>query len=106
MDLKVNRSEDIDWIRLAQNRAQWRIIVKAVMNLRVRIHLDDRRLYSFGKLNVFESNRDVATIWNVLQDGTTISNLNSWKRAITRSSWHVRTIRHVIVRIIPPEQSS
>jgi hypothetical protein len=35
MDLRVIGLEGVDWIRLAQDRDQWRAVVSAVMNLRV-----------------------------------------------------------------------
>jgi hypothetical protein len=35
MDLREIGLEDVDWIRLAQDRDQWRAVVSAVMNLRV-----------------------------------------------------------------------
>jgi hypothetical protein len=35
MDLREIEWDGIDWIDLAQNRDQWRVIVNTVMNLRV-----------------------------------------------------------------------
>jgi hypothetical protein len=35
MNLREMRWDGTDWIRLAQDRDQWRALVKAVMNLRV-----------------------------------------------------------------------
>jgi hypothetical protein len=35
LDLKELECEDMDWIELAQDRDRWRVIVNAVMNLRV-----------------------------------------------------------------------
>jgi hypothetical protein len=35
IDLKGTGWEDVDWIRLAQDRNQWQVLVKTVMNLRV-----------------------------------------------------------------------
>jgi hypothetical protein len=35
MDLKEVVLEDVDWIRLAQDRNQWQALVKAVMNIQV-----------------------------------------------------------------------
>jgi len=35
MDLQEMRCGDVDWIELAQDRDRWRILVSAVMNLRV-----------------------------------------------------------------------
>jgi hypothetical protein len=35
MDLREIGWDDIDWIDLAQDRDQWRDLVKAVMNIRV-----------------------------------------------------------------------
>jgi hypothetical protein len=35
MDLREISLGDVDWIRLAQDRDQWRAVVSAVMNLRV-----------------------------------------------------------------------
>jgi hypothetical protein len=35
MDLREIGLEDVDWIRLAQDRDQWRAVVSAVMNIRV-----------------------------------------------------------------------
>jgi CRISPR/Cas system-associated protein Cas7 (RAMP superfamily) len=35
MDLREIGLEDVDWIRLAQDRDRWRAVVSAVMNLRV-----------------------------------------------------------------------
>jgi hypothetical protein len=35
MDLTEIGLGDVDWIRLAQDRDQWRAVVSAVMNLRV-----------------------------------------------------------------------
>jgi hypothetical protein len=35
MDLRKIGLEDVDWIRLAQDRDRWRAVVSAVMNLRV-----------------------------------------------------------------------
>jgi hypothetical protein len=35
MDLRETGWVGMDWIDLAQNRDQWRALVKAVMNLRV-----------------------------------------------------------------------
>jgi hypothetical protein len=35
MDLRQTGWDDVDWIVLAQNRDQWRVLVKAVMKLRV-----------------------------------------------------------------------
>jgi hypothetical protein len=35
MDLKEIGLEGVDWIRLAENRDRWRVVVSAVMNLRV-----------------------------------------------------------------------
>jgi hypothetical protein len=35
VDLKTNRVGSMDWIRLAQNRGQWRSVVNTVMNFRV-----------------------------------------------------------------------
>jgi hypothetical protein len=35
MDLREIGWEEVDWIRLAQDRDQWRAVVSAVMNLRV-----------------------------------------------------------------------
>jgi hypothetical protein len=40
MDLRETGLEGVDWIRLAQDRDQWRAVVSAVMNLRV---LEPRR---------------------------------------------------------------
>jgi hypothetical protein len=34
-DLRETRWGDIDWVDLAQDRAQWRALVNTVMNLRV-----------------------------------------------------------------------
>jgi hypothetical protein len=34
-NIKMDLRDDRDWIDLAQNRDQWRALVKAVMNLRV-----------------------------------------------------------------------
>jgi hypothetical protein len=36
MDLKEVGCGDIDWIGLAQDRDRWRVLVNAVMNLRVK----------------------------------------------------------------------
>jgi hypothetical protein len=33
MDLKEIGSEGVDWIRLTQDRDQWRAVVKSIMNL-------------------------------------------------------------------------
>jgi hypothetical protein len=35
MDLREICLEDVDWIRLSQDRDRWRAVVSAVMNLRV-----------------------------------------------------------------------
>jgi hypothetical protein len=35
MDLREIGWEGVDWIELAQDRAQWRTLVNTVMNLRV-----------------------------------------------------------------------
>jgi hypothetical protein len=35
MDLRVTGLGGVDWIRLAQDRDQWRAVMSAVMNLRV-----------------------------------------------------------------------
>jgi hypothetical protein len=35
MDLREIGLEDVDWIRLAQDRDRWRAVVSAVMSLRV-----------------------------------------------------------------------
>jgi hypothetical protein len=35
MDVKEIRSEDVDWIHLAQDRDQWRVLVNTVMKFRV-----------------------------------------------------------------------
>jgi hypothetical protein len=35
VDLKETRSEVADWIHLAQDRDQWRVLVNTVMNLRI-----------------------------------------------------------------------
>jgi hypothetical protein len=35
MDLREMKCDGIDWIHLAQDRNQWRALVKAVMNFRV-----------------------------------------------------------------------
>jgi hypothetical protein len=35
MDLREIGCDGMDWIDLAQNKAQWRALVKTVMNLRV-----------------------------------------------------------------------
>jgi hypothetical protein len=35
MDLRETRLGGVDWIRLAQDRDRWRVVVSAVMNLRV-----------------------------------------------------------------------
>jgi hypothetical protein len=35
MDLREIGLEDVNWIRLAQDRDRWRAVVSAVMNLRV-----------------------------------------------------------------------
>jgi hypothetical protein len=35
MDLREIRGDGMDWIDLAQDRDQWRALVKTVMNLRV-----------------------------------------------------------------------
>jgi hypothetical protein len=35
VDLGGIRSEDVDWIHLAQDRDQWRVVVNTVMNVRV-----------------------------------------------------------------------
>jgi hypothetical protein len=35
MDLRDIRSDDIDWIDVAQDRDHWRALVNAVMNLRI-----------------------------------------------------------------------
>jgi hypothetical protein len=35
MDLREIGLEGVDWIRLAQDRDRWRVVVSAVMNLRV-----------------------------------------------------------------------
>jgi hypothetical protein len=32
MDLKGSREEVVDWIRLVQNRDQWRVLLNTVMN--------------------------------------------------------------------------
>jgi hypothetical protein len=37
MDLREIGSRGVDWIRLAQDRDQWRAVVSAVMNLRVLV---------------------------------------------------------------------
>jgi hypothetical protein len=34
-DLKVTGCEDVDWIYLAKERAQWRAPLNTVMNLRI-----------------------------------------------------------------------
>ena len=36
MDLQKVGCGDVDWIKLAQDRDRWRLLVNAVMNLRVR----------------------------------------------------------------------
>jgi hypothetical protein len=33
MEVKVTGKEDVDWINLSQNRAQWQAVVNRVMNL-------------------------------------------------------------------------
>jgi hypothetical protein len=35
MDLREIGWDDMDWIDLAQDRSQWRVLVNTVMNLRV-----------------------------------------------------------------------
>jgi hypothetical protein len=35
MDLKEIGGDDMDWIYLAQDRDQWRVLVNTVMNLRI-----------------------------------------------------------------------
>jgi hypothetical protein len=35
MDLREIRWEGMDWIELAQDRDQWRVLMNTVMNLRV-----------------------------------------------------------------------
>jgi hypothetical protein len=35
MDLSEIGLGDVDWIRVAQDRGRWRVVVSAVMNLRV-----------------------------------------------------------------------
>jgi hypothetical protein len=35
MDLRKTRSDEANWIQLAQDRVQWRDFVNTVMNLRV-----------------------------------------------------------------------
>jgi hypothetical protein len=35
MDLREVRSDDVDWIGLAQDRNRWRALVNSVLNLRV-----------------------------------------------------------------------
>jgi hypothetical protein len=35
MDLREIRWDDMDWIELAQDRDQWRVLVNTVMNLQV-----------------------------------------------------------------------
>jgi hypothetical protein len=35
MDLGEGKREVMNWIRLAQDRVQWRVVVNTVMNLRV-----------------------------------------------------------------------
>jgi hypothetical protein len=35
MDLREIDLEGVDWIRMAQDRDRWRVVVSAVMNLRV-----------------------------------------------------------------------
>jgi hypothetical protein len=42
MDLRETGLEDVDWIRMAQDRDWWRAVVNAVMNLRVLAHLSVR----------------------------------------------------------------
>jgi hypothetical protein len=37
MDLGEIGVEGVDWIRLAQDRDRWRVVVSAVMNLRVLV---------------------------------------------------------------------
>jgi hypothetical protein len=35
MNLKEIGCEDVEWIHLAQDRGQWRVLVKIIMNLQV-----------------------------------------------------------------------
>jgi hypothetical protein len=35
MDLRETGREDFDWVKLPQDRGQWRAVVNTVMNLRV-----------------------------------------------------------------------
>jgi hypothetical protein len=39
MDLRKTGCGGVDWIRVAQDRDQWRAVVKIVMNLRVLRHI-------------------------------------------------------------------
>jgi hypothetical protein len=48
MDLREIGIDGVNWVRLAQDRVQWRAFVNTVMNLRVRIFFDelsDNRLF-------------------------------------------------------------